>query len=1049
VASYLLEHFYYGQFVRDGQAFGEPRLLAYSGGIKPELAEELTTQNPLPALEGVPDGAWAIVRSKAVPFVFIQAQTGAAGQVMRHFIIVQSDVLRALGGNLDALSALIEPQMPVYDRLGDRLRPLSLPQAGPPSDAEQIDHLLELMTITHNNSDVIKALLAGVVQGVQIIVRAAPPALEPRVNLVKGLLALLPPPARFGVTFATHSRADTPLDAQIRFIGEETPPPDTLVFDWPDARLSGRIVEDDYSQFMISQLRLDATFVLQETSTLTPIAAWRIKQGDSLAAALAYASYRKTLDHALANNLPVEISEVSDVLAHDRTLDADLRRRYAHHVLAFSLALGNMQFADPIAPLLRQDEALENDVLQKLDETLAAGQIELVYDTLTRWLGNPMGPQGHNWLQLAHQAILARMDQLGNNGDVAGINAFLIDIQRANPGLEVSRVVPRLIELALPLSLRHQPLAQTIFLLAMNYLDLDVVLRLLDAPRYVAQMPAPIRRLVPVLHNRQPDPAPPGLLMEVSSAFGPEWQPLLLLRCTEAALNAARPDLLDAAALNGLVSVASDRWGLQHRELLESVVQYLSTDEWLPALDDALPLLQILLLLGDYAALAREMLHQARVLYPGDRQIDYTQQVQRLFARTPLTPARAMEALRAIEANGIRSTPLIMAQIGVLEQHENQPGVEALAQQVIHSLEVNPVALSVMPARPMHDLLRFFLKREDIAGAVKVGGFFPEVAAHHGTAGVTLMIQMYKALYAGKTEFQLAGMELLRRYIRQSDATAARQAITQFGRELGLAVREALEATYRVKRLMSGVDFYDYAHFLHLTTELLDNTVRAYSDRSSLPSLGALVNTVQSLSGGLMDDESQAIADSILHLAQTLVALGADYRAHLSRDQDKHIDGLLRGETDPRSTLDVLWIMGGYFAKGRRYRMRFVFAQHPLGERSAPALKEEVEISDQLLRGILQAFPPEKDLRVTAAALRGEIESLWGGLDEAQRHSLVRDLAIDFQRLVQLIDAITASGDARAVEVNSALGRRLDDGKTQPKSTLEFYRYLYGYFKVP
>src|SRR5690606_28300610 len=201
----------------------------------------------------------------------------------------------------------------------------------------------------------IEALLAAVLAGVQLIVQGAPPELDARLNLVKGLVALLPAPARFGVTFTTHSEPDTHVDAQIRYLRGDAPAPDRLVFDWAEAQISGRIAEDGYSRFIISQLRLDAELVIRETEALTSIAAWRIKRGDSLAAALAYASHRKALDHALRNNLPVEIDDVADVLAQDRTLDNDLRRLYANHVVNISLALDDMQYADPLALLLRQD----------------------------------------------------------------------------------------------------------------------------------------------------------------------------------------------------------------------------------------------------------------------------------------------------------------------------------------------------------------------------------------------------------------------------------------------------------------------------------------------------------------------------------------------------------------------------------------------------------------------------------------------------------------------------------------------------------------------
>lgn len=1047
-ASYQLEHFYYGPFVRDNQPDGEARLLAYSGGMKHELAEELASQGTLPPLDGVPDGAWAIVRGKGVPFLMIQAQRGAAGQLMRHYVVMQSDVLRSLGGNLDVLKACVETEMPVYDRLGDRLPPLHVPQAGPPGPEAQIDHILELMNHTHNRTDVIESLLSAVVGGVQIVVQHAPAALEPRVDFVKGLLALLPPPARFGVTFATHSEPDSRVNAQIRFSSSENPPPETLVFHWPDAAISGKIVEDDYSHFMISQLRLDADLVVKETGALTTIAAWRIRQGDSLADALGYASYRKALDHALRQNQPVEIDDVSDVLARDQTLDDDMRRLYANHLLAFSLALGDMQYADPLATLVRHNRELETVTRQKLHEALRDGNAELVYTTLVRWLGSPTGPQGSEWLQLAHEAILAYMDQLGQAGNIDGVNALLNEIQRADPGVEVSRVVPKLVEMSLPLSLRHRSLAETTFLLAINYLDVPVLTNMLSAPRYVAQLPAPVGRLVPFLSQSTPDPAPAGLLIEVARAFDNQWQPLVLLRMAEAGLMADHIDLIDSSALAGLVEVAKTRWGRQSAQLMRWLVTELSEEERLPLLDEPSRLLQILLLLGEYPLLSQEMLHQSRVLYPGDAQVDYALMVQQLFAETQLDPPVAMAALTAIEAGGIRSVPLLMAQIGVLQSHEPQEALDPLAARITRSLFEDPSVLGVMQHRPMHELLRYYLRQNDVPGATRIASLFPDVAAHHGNAGIVMMIRMFKAMYRGdEKELQVAGLELLRRYIRQSDTASARRAITHFGRELGLQVREALEATYRVKRLMSGIGFDDYGHFLHTTVELLESTARAYADNRNLPTLGALVNTVQSLSGGLMDDESQAIAQSVLAVGQAVTTLGEDCSAKTPRDRDKYIDALLQGATDPRCALDVLWIVGGYFANGRRYRLHLSTVPHPLAERSASALKEDSEISHQLLRGVVQAFPPDKEWGVTAEAIRGEVESLWSTLDESMRRDRVRNLAIDFQRLAQLVILISENGDARALQ-DTSQGRKLDEGRTQPKSTLEFYRYLHGYFKT-
>src|SRR5262249_52856657 len=229
--------------------------------------------------------------------------------------------------------------------------------------------------------------------------------------------------------------------------------------------------------------------VSKETRGLTAVAAWRIKRGEGLADALGYAAHRLKMDNALLNRQPVETADVSKVLAEDPTLTDELKIAYTRHLLAFALALGDMQHADPIAVMIRQRPELEAALQAQFGEAINDGKAGIVYEAISKWLANPLGPVGMKWVELAHRAALAHMDTLVKAKDVQGTNRFLESIQKADPGVEISRIVPKLVEMALPMTVLDRDMNLTVFLLAVNYVDSDVLRRLISSQRFTAQLP--------------------------------------------------------------------------------------------------------------------------------------------------------------------------------------------------------------------------------------------------------------------------------------------------------------------------------------------------------------------------------------------------------------------------------------------------------------------------------------------------------------------------------------------------------------------------------
>ncbi|HRF93890.1 MAG TPA: hypothetical protein PLZ51_01785, partial [Aggregatilineales bacterium] len=233
-AKFVLEHFYYGQLVTNNKPTGDQRILAMSAGVSPKLAEQAVERVTLPPFMTSKSGSWAILRgrNRLMPFLMVQAQQGSMGQLIAHYIFITPDLLKAIFGNLRGLLSMVQENMPVFDKPDNKLKPIEFLPPRIRTNDEEIDDILELMTLTGNKLPTIENLLGGIVKGTPVIIQGAPADLNQRVQFIQGLLSLLPSSARYGVTFTTHTQPTNDNDAQIRFYSDDVPPTDATVFNW-------------------------------------------------------------------------------------------------------------------------------------------------------------------------------------------------------------------------------------------------------------------------------------------------------------------------------------------------------------------------------------------------------------------------------------------------------------------------------------------------------------------------------------------------------------------------------------------------------------------------------------------------------------------------------------------------------------------------------------------------------------------------------------------------------------------------------------------------
>ncbi|MDZ4771361.1 MAG: hypothetical protein SGJ24_19730 [Chloroflexota bacterium] len=1046
-SGFTLEHFYYGQLFYQGKPQGELRLLASSAGVTPEQVDEALNASRIPPMPGVPTGSWALVRGKSLPFLLAQAQIGSKGQSMRHVILMTPDSLRGLGGNLTGLMTLIDAQMPTYEQVGNTVRLLSINPSPPDRDAQE-KSLLALLTATRDRMENVEALLTALIQGVQIIVRGAPNVLTARVSFIEGLLALLPPPARFGVTFATHTLPSTRVDAQVRFYTDEPLPQNAVLYDWEKGTVEGKRTPDEYSRYIKSQLRLDTDLVIEQTTTLTPIAGWRLKRGESLSEALTYAARRMVVDGAIANNQPIEAAEVARILAEDPTLDEETSAGYVRHLLAFALVLEEIEQTDLLSVVVRGKPNLERVILQQMDDGLQNGKADRVYRVLARWLSNPFGFSGMYWVEMTQRATLAYAEQLAKKGQVETLNAFLRHVRKNQWNIEVSGIIPRLIEAALPLVAQSDALAANIFALGASALPGDRWRRFITLKPLLTRLPESLTRLAGYLNNEDRTTPPLGLLAQIATEFGEEWRPLMITRLTEAALLAERRDLIDAPALTLLARAATAPLGDQEGTF-NWVIRAIGDDATIQRLGAGAShhLLKILLIRVRYEELALEIIRQGRLIYPPDKQLQFAAMLRALFHDTALPLDQIAPALRALSAGGVKPLPLAMAYFGALEQHEWSPGLDEVAAELTRLVFSNRLILEAIQLDLIVELLDYHIRKRDEGYINRVTGLIPAAAVRRGEAALDPLIRLHRAL-DWKDDMKATALDMLRRYVRLCGDTFAPKAIGRFKMELGDQVGAALEATFALRRLMGGEELADYAYSLRTTAKFLYDTGLTYVDRGNLPSVPSLLGDLDSLNGNLTDTERRAIANAVLDVGRVLVALSERHRRIRPRETDENIQGLLDGGVNAETVFDVLRVMAGYFGRGRRLSARTerILSTHPLADRAAPALMREVQQINRLFKTALRAFNEGEMITLNAAAIRSELESLWESISLYERRTLVKDLAIDLQRIPELALVITDKADIKLLQDSNA-ARKLDRNQQRPETTLELYRFIHGYFK--
>lgn len=1049
MSRFSLEHFYFGQPTSDSASSSKPTVLAASAGITSALAKQAVERVRIPPATAK-DGSWAFVRGKSrdLPFLLVQTQPSANGTPISHYIVLSTDAIRAIGGNIVTFQRLIRTEFPTFDGgKTTQIKLLDIFDPPVPSTEHQVDLILELMTLTKNNIKVLETLLSAVVQGVPIYITNAPADIQKRLSFIQGLTALLPTSARFGVTFALHTTPSAVIEVQLRFHEGATSLDQKVVYDWASSQVFSEVVADEYSRFVMSQLRLDTALVIEHNAGMGSIAGWRLNQGDTLAQSLAYASKRIRIDSAINNNQPVNKEDVAQILADDPTLPPELQTKYALHLLRLGIAMRDLSAAAPIAILLRGNDRLERTVLEELNNTLTPETSPSIYRTLLHWMNNPLGPQGFRWVDITHRAIIQHLQQLVDHQDAVGASATLDELHDAGIALQLNELTPRLVKLMLPLAYEDAQVAEDLFLLGVRYLPSLSFQELMNVERFRAQInPQLARAWVRVIDsNSDHDTLDGDTLLKASRQYGERWTAPILVRLCEVALQHEHYSALDADIMQAVYEIANSSVAHEYHGSLRLIARMVESN-YLDRLNNPGPryLLQTYLALGEYEALAKGLIRQIKQLQWDDEN-HYLLMVRELFSQTQTPLSRVNTLIEQLSIHGLRSAPYIVAMVTTIQPYAGEATIDPIITQTVDALIEAPAVAELLPPKTLFTLLDHYALRRDTDGMRRTLSILPSAIEGKGGIGVKLAAQAYRKSNWSEEARQIS-LDVLRASIRMQNEQNARKSIGYYSKELGSSVQKPLQVTYLVHRMMGRMDIDSYSDLLHEAVKFLYRLASMYTAESQQPSASALAEALGTLAGagGLRPKQQEILLKRIRFNGQAILKLGAQYRAGKRREENEQAKIMVVGKASPISMIDLIRMMSGGLSDGNRVRLRIKPDPHlyPFQNYSIEELIGGFTALQKILHPFVNTLPLNKRVDINPTVIINEMKSFHHA--QADPSSL-QDIARDWQYLADLIVLIVTTGDAKAFQ-DSALAKKLDERRQAPISILELMRFIYGYY---
>lgn len=1048
---FQLSRLYYGHLVAGGtRTSTAPSVIARTPDITPQQVAEcirLAKLAPPPPQETTPDmpGALALFRGETTDFILAKAQYNATGVPQVLFILAPIAALRALAGNVLALRSLALMEMPSFSAVKNNLVPFELNDAAPPSPEVQTDALLDLLLYCQDSFKNVEGILAALVQGWPLAIVNSPSSVDVRLRFLQGLLCMLPVPARIGITFATHVTDPGTSSVQVKFTSQRATAAQHLVYDWGKGEMVTPPPEHSYSHYMVSQLRLDPSMVIEQTDRLSRTAVWRAMHRENLGRALAWISHRAALDQVVREGQPADRQMVASILQEDPTLSDELRQVYVRHLLAFALALNEPDSADVIPTVCVTNQEIVRSVSDQLQTSIENGQSRTVYALLERWLLRIPEASANPWHPILHAAAKQHFKDLLSSDSGQAIQ-FMNSMQQAQPGLRLNDVIPDLIRSAIQAGRTDPQMARAVFLMAITALPGGELRRIFTDEPFMRQLPREIQVAVSYLQPTPRTPVPPHVLDQGARVFGDGQRMPVLARLVEYAMFLQRPELLDTSALQALLVMVQSAQPQDYVALIHQVVDSLSQPSTIQVLEPpgSRVLLQLLLQIHDYDGVVGMLEFYQNSVFGLDRLDEFTRLAGDLFRMVALPPEVLNEALMHLEGSPIRPEPRATIYCNALINRQWAEDQDYAARRLTTMIFNDNKLIGVVGHDNILRLLDFYARSHNALDVLRVAAALVDHSLSKGTEGAAFLIRMWPSITWNK-EVSEAALELIKRFLRGVPLREAPTLVTYFTGQLGPEVGEKVRATYLMRRVLGDTELLEWIESVEIAAQMLTDIGVTYHTDKEVPPLHRLRHDLDTMPGGLTEQERQQVAQNTLAIPRLIYEMGRDRSRKKGKPSAEEL--LIQGQMAPQNGVDFLRFVGGQFADHKAIPVNLQREEmaHLLGARSAAMFLRETNAIMRLLTGLKNAFDKTEANPPGPKALAEELASLWDSLSLYQQRRTQEAFTRNCQQLAEIICLTTDKTSDRFLS-DGGIGRQLETGQRQPQTALEALRWIHGYF---